>query len=120
MVEQNPRTSEKVVAFPVIYRDPVTVDFGDSIRAARVERGGFRLGHFLHLAKHLTAGCLVKANLGVDQTDRVQNPRDTEGRKFACQHRLFERCGDERLCGQVIHLIRLDFVEDVNQRDLIE
>ena len=42
-----------VVALAIIDRDPMSIELGDSVRTAWVERGGLALGNFNDLAEHL-------------------------------------------------------------------
>src|SRR6266508_4991610 len=51
MIEQYAVACEQPVAFTIIHRDPVSVKFGDSVRAARVKRGRFALRDLLDLAE---------------------------------------------------------------------
>src|SRR6266545_6731293 len=51
MIEQYAVAREQPVAFTIIHRDPVSVKFGDSVRAARVKRGRFALRDLLDLAE---------------------------------------------------------------------
>src|SRR6185503_17133989 len=78
VVEEYAAGTVHAVAFAIVHRDPVTVDLGHAVRAARIERRLFGLRHFLHLAEHLAARRLIEANvLGIDVADRLQNAGDT-------------------------------------------
>ena len=102
MVKENPRTTKKIVAFPVVHRDPVTVDLGHPIGAARVKRGGLALRHLHHLAEHLAAASLIEANLGIDQANRLQHARHAQRRKLAGQHRLVKTGRHKALRRQIV------------------
>src|SRR5215475_8322275 len=53
MVEQYAVAGEQPVAFAIINRDPVGVELGDAVRAARVKRGRFALRDLMDLAEKL-------------------------------------------------------------------
>ena len=61
MIEQDPVAGVESVGFPIVDGDPVAVDLGSGVGAARVERGGFLLRDFPHLAEHFAGGGLVEA-----------------------------------------------------------
>ena len=52
--------------------------------------------------------------------DRLQHAGHPLRVVFAGQHRLVPRGGDERHGGEVVDLVRLDVVDDADQRELIE
>ena len=57
---------------------------------------------------------------GVDLPDRVEQARDALRVELAGQHRLIPRRGHERHRGEVVDLVRPHFVDDAQQRQLIE
>ena len=101
-----PERGVQVVALAVVDRDPVPVDLGDAVGAARVERRRLGLRHLAHLAEHLRRARLVEADLRVDEADRLEDPRHAERGGLAGEHRLAERGLDERLRREVVDLVR--------------
>ena len=120
MVEEDPRRGVEVVALPVVDGDPVAVDLGHAVRAARVERRRLALGNLLHLAEHLRGAGLVEADVGVDEANRIEHAGDPEGGRLAGEHRLAEAGLDERLRRQVVDLGGPVVPQDVDERDLVE
>ena len=110
----------ELVALAVVDGDPVAVDLGHAVGAARVERRRLALGDLLHLAEHLRRAGLVEADLGVDEADGVEQAGDAHGRRLARQHRLAEAGLHEGLGGQVVDLGRPVVAQDVDERDLVE
>ena len=108
------------VALAVVHRDPVAVDLGDAVGAARVERRQLGLGRFADLAEHLRRARLVEADLRVDEPDRVEHPGHAESGRLAGEDRLAERRLDEGLRRQVVELIGLALAQDVDDRDLVK
>ncbi len=53
VIKENARTSKDIVAFPVIDGEVMRVDFGDPVRASRIERRRFPLRYLLYFAEHL-------------------------------------------------------------------
>ena len=104
VVEQDPRHREQAVALAVVHRDPVAVDLGDRVGAARVERRRLVLRRLAHLAEHLGARRLVEADLGIDQAHRVEHARDAERGELAGERRLQPAGRHERLRRQVVDL----------------
>src|SRR5262245_64954311 len=89
MVEQNARAAIHAVALAVVHGNPVTINLGDAVRAARVEGRGLALRRLLHLAEHLRTGRLVETDApGIDQPDGFEHPRHAHGRELAGQYRL--------------------------------
>src|SRR5205085_747536 len=66
VIEQNAAARINAVAFAVVDGDPMAVRLGDAIRAARPKRSSLRLRRFLHLAEHLAARRLIKADRRID------------------------------------------------------
>ena len=117
MVEEDAVASKDIVGFPVVDRDPVGVDLGDTVRTAGIERGGFFLGNFLDLAEHLAGGGLVKAGflLQTENADGLQETQGTEGVAVGGVFRGFKRNLDMALGGQVIDFVRLDVPDNADQ-----
>ena len=62
VVEEDAGRAVDSITFAVVDRDPVTVELGHTVGAARVEGRLFRLRHGLHFAEHLGRGRLVKTD----------------------------------------------------------
>jgi len=65
VVEQDAVAGMHPVGFAVVDGDPVAIDLGGGVRAARVEGRGFLLGNFLDLAEHFAGGGLVEAGFAL-------------------------------------------------------
>ena len=61
MVKQDAVAGIHAIGFAVVDDDPVRIHLGHSVGAARVERGGFFLGNFLHQTIKLGCAGLVEA-----------------------------------------------------------
>ena len=61
MVKKNAITGIHTVCLAVVNRDPVGIELGDTVGAARVEGGGFPLGDLLYQAVELRCRSLVDA-----------------------------------------------------------
>ena len=97
MVEQDAAAAEDVIGLAVIDGHPVRVKLGHTIGAARVERRALALRDFLHLAEHFGRGCLVEANLRIDDADRFQQVERAQAGDLRSGGRLVERDTDEAL-----------------------
>ncbi|MNC76117.1 hypothetical protein D3C75_1277710 [compost metagenome] len=73
MIEQDAGAGKHIKTFTIIDRDPVSVYLGYTIRASWVEGCRFTLRSFLDLAKHLTAGRLIKSAARLHNTDGLQH-----------------------------------------------
>src|SRR5207248_228443 len=101
-----PAAGVQAVGLAVVDGDPVAVDLGHAIRAARIERRRLALRRLHHLAEHLAGAGLVEADLGVDYADGVEDARHAESRRLAREHGLAPRRLHERLRSQVVDLRR--------------
>ena len=99
MVKENAGTSEKIITFPVVHGDEVTVNLGRAIGAAGIEGCLLTLWAFGHLSEHLAAGSLIEPDFSVQQADCLQNSSHSHGGEFTRQYRLFPRGWNERLSG---------------------
>ena len=80
VVEQDAVAGVQGVGLAVVHHDPVAVELGGAVRAARVERRGLALRHLLHEAEHLRGRGLVEPRLclepedahGLEQSQRPQ------------------------------------------------
>ncbi|CCK07648.1 phytase family [Cronobacter sakazakii 696] len=117
VVEQNAVARVHAVGFTVVYGDPVSVQFRDRIRRARVERCGFFLRDFLHQAIQLRGGCLIETGflLQTQEADGFQQAQGAHGVHVCGVFRGFE--GDRYVAHrtQVVHFVRLHFLQDTGQ-----
>ena len=120
VVEEDPRRGVEVVALAVVDGDPVAVDLGHPVGAARVEGRRLELGHLEHLAEHLRGARLIEADLGVDQADGVEEPGYPERRRLAREDRLTEAGLHEGLGGQVVDLVGPVVAQNVDEGHLVE
>src|SRR5205085_6772414 len=121
VIEQDAAAAEHAVALAVVHRDEMPVDLGDAVGTARVERGRLALGSFTHLAEHLTARRLVKADaLWVDQADRLEYARNANAGELPGQYRLLPARRHEAHGRQVIDLVGPDDAQHLDERELIE
>ena len=87
VVEQDAVAGVEAVGFAVVDGDPVGVDLGGAVGAARVEGRGFRLGDFPDLAVHLAGGGLVEAGFPLQAENADALPAGA-----ACRGRRCWRC----------------------------
>ena len=111
-----PLTAEHVVGLAVVDGRPVGGDLGDAVGAARVEGRLLVLGR-RRGAEHLRGGGLVEARAHPGLADRLEQPHrpragDVEGV-------LGDIEGDAHVAlrAEVVDLIRLELVEQLDQRD---
>ena len=90
------------------------IQLGHTIRAARIKRCAFRLWNSLDFSKHLGRAGLIKANLGIDQSNGFQQVQSADARNLCCCVRLLKRQAHETLSFQVVDLIRLHLLNQCN------
>ena len=98
MVEQNAAASENAIAFAVIDRHPMRIQLGHAVGATWVERRIFNLWNGLHLAKHFRCTGLIKLDLWVHQTNRLQQVQSTDTGDLCRGSGLVKTHTDEALC----------------------
>src|SRR5690606_21098657 len=109
MVKEDAAGGMQVKAFAVIDRDPMAIQFGHTIGAARIERRVFILAFGLDKTKHFTGRGLIKARFrrelanGFEQVGYAQPVHDT-GR-----HRLIPRAAHKALRTKVVDFLRPGF-----------
>ena len=84
-----PAAGEQVVALAVVDGDPVAVDLGDAVGAARIERRGLASAGSrapCRTSRSTTPG--RSGCVGSTSADRVEHARDAERGELAGQHRL--------------------------------
>src|SRR5205085_1555549 len=104
----------------VVDGDPVAVDLGDAVGAARVKGSGLMLGHLAHLAKHLRRAGLIEADVRIHDANRVEHPRHAEGRGLPGENRLGPRGLYEALRSQVVQLRGSMLAQNADDRDLVQ
>src|SRR5215813_14542765 len=117
MIEQYAVAREQPVAFTIIYRDPVSVKFGDAVRAARVKRGRFALRDLLDLAEKLRRRGLIKprpAQPGFAY--RLEQSERPERADFGGVFRDVETDAHVRLRAEVVNLVGLDVAQNLVER----
>ncbi len=63
VIEEDTVAGIDAIGLTIVDGDPVGVEFGDGIRAARVEGGGFLLWSFLNKAVEFGCRCLIETGL---------------------------------------------------------
>src|ERR1700693_879050 len=97
MIEEDSRDGEHAVGLSEVDGDPVGVELGDAIGAARMKLGRLVLRNRFDFAEHLRGGSLIEADLRIDYADRFEDTGYAKCREFAGHDRLRERRGDERM-----------------------
>src|SRR5262245_14285704 len=117
VIEQYSVARDQPVAFTTIHRDPVSVKFGDAVRAARVERGRFALRDLLDLAEKLRRRGLIKprpAQPGFAY--RLEQSERPERADFGGVFRDVETDAHVRLRAEVVNLVGLDVAQNLVER----
>ncbi len=107
-------------ALAIVHGDPVTVDFRDAVRAARIERRVLVLRRLEHLAEHLARAGLIEPRLGGRLAHRFEHARHAERREFARENGLSPRRLHEALCREVVDLVGRGSAHRVDQGVLVE
>ncbi len=117
MVEQDSVRGVDAIGLTVIHRDPVAVEFGDTVRRARIERRGLLLRDLLHKAVELRGRGLVKTRLllHTEDADRLQEPQHADRVRIGGVFRALKRDTDMALGGEIINLGRPDLLHQADQ-----
>ena len=117
MVEEDAVGSVHAIGFAVVHHDPVSVELGGSVGAARVEGGGFLLRDFLNEAVKLRGGRLVEAGLvfHAEDADRLEQAKRAHGVGVRGVLRRLERDLYVALRGEVIDLVWLGLLDDPDE-----
>jgi len=105
------------IGLAVVHRDPVGIELGHAVGAARVEGRGFLLGDFLHQAVELEGAGLVDARF-LGQTQRAHRLKDAQGAEGIAVGGVFRRLeADDHMAlgAQVVDLIGLHLLDDPDQ-----
>ena len=117
MVEEDAVRGVHPVGLAVVHRDPVGVDLGGGIGAARVEGRLLVLGDGLHLAVEFAGRGLVDAGLlrEAQDADRLQQPKLAERVGIGGVFRRLEADLHMGLGAEVVDLVGLGLLQDADQ-----
>ena len=117
VVEQDAVAGIHAVGFAVVDGDPVGVELGAGVGAARVEGGGFLLRDFLHQAEEFGGGGLVEAGFlfQAEDADGFEDAQRAEGVGVGGVFGFFEADGDMALRGEVVDFVGLHLLDDADQ-----
>jgi len=99
----------------MVYSDPMCVDLGASIWAARSERSAFALRSLCHLTKHFAAGGLVEFRLDTRRADCFQYAGGAKRRNIGCVLGDVKTCSNVALSAQMIDFIGPDLRKKRNE-----
>ena len=117
VVEEDAVAGVDAIGFAVVDGDPVGVELGDGVGAARVEGRGFLLRGFLDEAVEFGGRCLVEAGLlfQAEDADRFQDAQRAQAVGVGGVFGRFEADGDMALRGQVVDFVGLNLLDDADQ-----
>ena len=117
VVEQDAVAGIHAIGFAVVDRDPVGIELGHRIGAARVKGGGFFLGGFLHQAIQLAGTGLVKAGFLFQPQDAngFQNAQGANAVHVGGVFGAFKADRHMAHGGQVVDFVWLRFLDDAHQ-----
>ena len=104
---------------PVIYRHPVTVNFGGTIRTARMKWGSFVLGRGSR-PKHLGRPSLIEAASYAAAVCCLEDTGCPQSGYVACELGHIKTDTDMTLRPQVIDLVRLNAVDEIGELSRVE
>ncbi|MNF78047.1 hypothetical protein D3C84_602090 [compost metagenome] len=105
MIEQDAAAGMQVETLAVVHGDPVAIELGDTVRAARIERGIFVLLFGLDQAKHFTGRSLVETGVRAELTDGLEQVSHAQAVDDPGGHGLIPGGRDKALRRQVVDLI---------------
>src|SRR5690606_25573667 len=109
MVEQDAAGGVQLEAFPVIHGNPVAIELGDPVGAARIERRTFILTLGLDQPEHLAGGGLIEAALRRELPDGFKYMGNSQTINNAGSNRLVPGAADEALRAQIVDFVRAGF-----------
>ena len=117
VVEQDAVAGMHAVGLAVVHRDPVGVQLGGGIGAARVEGRGLALRRLLHLAVQFRGGGLIEARglLHAQDPDRLQQAQGADAVGVGGVFRRLEAHMHVALGSQIVDLGRLDLLDQTDQ-----
>ena len=110
MVEKYAVAGVDAVGLAVIHGDPVGIELGDRVGAARVEGGGFLLRGFLYQAVEFGGAGLVETGF----LFQAEDAKGAEGIGVGGVLGLLEAERDMALRGEVVDFIRLGLLDDAD------
>ena len=105
------------IGFAIVHHDPVAVELGHAIGRARIERGGFTLGHFLHQAVKFRGRSLIEAGLlfQTQNADRLKQTQRADSVGIRGVLGGFKADLHMALGGQIVDFVRLGLLNDADQ-----
>ena len=118
MVKQYSGTCKHVVSFAVLFDDPVSVLFCDSVGRIRMERSLLALGNLLNLSVKLGSGCLIdSASIGKPRNSySLKHPENTYSINVCGKLGNVKRNLNVALRRKVIDLVRSYFTDKCYKR----
>ncbi len=117
VIEQDTVGGVQVIGLPIVHRDPVGIELGGGIGAARPERGCLALRRFLHLAIEFGCGCLIETDglLHPQDPDRLQQSQRSDRIGVCRIFRGLETDLNVALGSEIVDLVGLDLLHDPQQ-----
>ena len=117
MVEEDAVAGVHVVGLAVVDGDPVGVELGHRVGAARVKRRGLALRRLPHQTVEFRGRGLVEARflLQAEKADRLEQAQGTHGDHVGGVFRRLETHRHMALRAQVVDLVRLHLVNDAGE-----
>ena len=117
MVEKDAVAGVDAISLAVVDGDPVGVELGNGVGAARVEGGGFLLGDFLDETEEFRGAGLVEAGFlfQVKNADGLQDAQGAQRVGVGGVFGLFKADGDVTLRGEVVDFVRLGLLDDADE-----
>jgi len=115
VVEEDAIASVDAVAFTVVDRGPVSVDFGDGVRGAWPERGGLCLGDFLDLAEHFAGTGLIKASGNAGFAKGFEEADGSEGGDISSVFWDIETDADMALSAEMVDFVGPSAIDEAGK-----
>jgi len=117
VIEQDAVAGIHAIGLAVVDRDPVGIELGHGVGAARVEGGSFLLRDFLHQAIQLAGGGLIEAGFLLQSEDAYgfEHAQRAHAVHIGGVFGRLEGHGHMALGAQVVDLVGLHFLNDAGQ-----
>ena len=117
VIEEDTVAGIEAVGFAVVDGDPVGVELGGGVGAARVEGGGFLLRNFLDETVELGGAGLVEAGFlfQTENADGFEQAQGADGVDVGGVFGAFEADGDVALGAEVVDFVGLDLLNDADE-----
>ena len=117
VVEQDTVARIHPIRFTIVDGDPISIQFGNAVRAAWVERRRLALWRFDDLAIQFRGGGLVEPHVSLepDGTNGIEKTEGAHAIDISCILGHLERDLDVRLGSEVVDLGREHLSEDVHE-----